>query len=251
MGGIVYSPGLRMPILVLAMAAKMINRFHARFHRPSKGWDPVPSAHAALYSAGEWTGINEVSLNELEGFVGGFKRKKILDLGGGPGQYSVVFAQRGGSVVWHDISRNYREIARERARRLGVADKITFSLGYLDDAPRLLMQTFDLVFNRICWNYAFTDRSFTDVVYRLVRPGGFGYIDTTHSLFKRHELSTSGLIRTWLNERFAIKIGHPFPPRGRIARLLLRYPVERIVVDYRSPLNDRLMFQRPSHRVVH
>jgi SAM-dependent methyltransferase len=224
----------------------MINWLHARFHRPEKGWDPVPLEHAVKYSADEWQGINEALLDELEQGIGGFQRKRILDLGGGPGQYSVAFAKRGGEVTWHDVSRIYRDMAQEKAEAFAVADRIQFSLGYLDEAPDLLPEPYDFVFNRICWNYGFSDRSFAKVLYRMVRPGGFGYVDTNHSEFKREQLSASARFRAWLNDAFAIKIGHPFPPHARLARLFLGFPMKRLVVDYRSPLNDRILFEKPA-----
>lgn len=127
-------------------------------------------------------------------------------------------------------------MAQEKAKAFAVADKIRFSLGYLDEAPKLLPDPYDLVFNRICWYYGFSDRSFPEVVYRMVRHGGYGYVDTTHSEFNREQLSTSSLFRTWLNDKLAIKI----------ARLFLRNPLKRLVVDYRSPSNDRILFEKPA-----
>ncbi len=224
----------------------MINCLHARFHRPEYGWDPVPPEHAVKYGAAEWQVVNDDVLDELEKWTGGFQGKRILDLGGGPGQYSIAFAKRGGDVTWHDVSQIYRSMAQEKANTFAVADKIHFSLGYLDEAPKLLPDPCDLVFNRGCWNYGFSDRSFAEVVYRMVRHGGYGYVDTNHSGSKRDELSTSSLFRTWLNDALAIKIGHPFPPHGRLARLFLRYPLKRLVVDYQSPLNDRILFEKPT-----
>lgn len=222
----------------------MINRLHAKFHRPDQGWDPVPPAHAASYGAGEWNCIDHGLLDDLSERIGGFAGKSVLDLGGGPGQYTMALAQRGARVTWHDVSRTYMDMSKHRAEDLGLTDGIKFSLGYLDEAPQLLGESFDLVFNRICWYYGFGDRSFAAVVYGLVKPGGFGYIDTTHSGYQREQLSTSARLRTWLNDCSAIKIGHPYPPRGRLARLFLRHGIERLSVDYSTPTNDRILFQR-------
>lgn len=222
----------------------MFNRLHARLHRPENGWDPVPAAHAASYGAGEWSRIDQALLDDLSQRIGGFAGKSVLDLGGGPGQYSAAIAQRGARVTWHDVSRTYLNMSKSRAEALGLLEKIKFSLGYLDEAPRLLGERFDFVFNRICWYYAFGDRSFAAVVYALVKPGGFGYVDTTHSSFQREGLSSSARLRTWLNDRTAIKIGHPYPPRGRLARLFLRHEIEHLSVDYRTSTNDRILFQR-------
>ena len=226
----------------------MINRLHARFHRPDRGWDPVPAAHAARYGVDEWSHIDHVLLDDLSERIGGFAGKSVLDLGGGPGQYTMAMAQRGARVTWHDVSRTYMDMSRHRAEALGLTDRVRFSLGYLDEAPQRLGERFDFVFNRICWNYGFGDRSFAAVVYGLVKTGGFGYVDTTHSGYQREQLSMTVRLRTWLNDYSAIKIGHPYPPRGRLARLFLRQRVERLSVDYSTPTNDRILFQKASFR---
>jgi hypothetical protein len=54
-----------------------------------------PSEHRVKYGAGEWQALNDASLDvldELEQCIGRFQRKRILALGGGPGQYSIAFA---------------------------------------------------------------------------------------------------------------------------------------------------------------
>lgn len=204
----------------------------------------MPRDHATTYGAGEWSRLDHAMLDDLAQRVGGFAGKSVLDLGGGPGQYTVAIAQRGARVTWHDVSRTYLEMSRRQVEVAGLAQNVTFSLGYLDDAPRLLADPFDVVFNRICWNYGFGDASFAAVVYALVKPGGFGYVDTTHSAYQRHELSVSARLRTWLNDGTGIKIGHPYPPHGRLARLFLRHDVQHLQVDYRAPMNDRILFQK-------
>ena len=219
----------------------MINRLHAYLRRPENGWDPVPPAHALTYAQNEWAaGIRADLMDHLEKWVGGFEGKRVLDLGGGPGQYAVAFAKRGCDVTWHDVSRIYQQFAAQKADEHRV--KLKFSIGYLDEAPRLLAQRFDLVFNRICWNYGWHDHSFAAVVYELVKPGCAGYVDTTHSGWRRETLSMPARIRTWANDVLAIKLGHPFPPHGRLVRLFAKMPMEKLLVDYSSPHNDRISF---------
>jgi SAM-dependent methyltransferase len=197
------------------------------------------------YGDREWQGVNETLLDDLDKWLGGFAGKRVLDLGGGPGQYSAAFARRGAEVTWHDVSRGYRDMARVRIQDLGLAERVRFSLGYLEEAPALLGSRFDLVFNRLCWYYCMSDAAFARVVYRLVTPGGWAYVDTNHSGFHRSELSRAARVRTWLNDRLALKIGHPFPPHGRVARLFLGYPIQQMRIDYRCPTNDRVLFQKP------
>ena len=143
-------------------------------------------------------------------------------------------------MTWHDVSRTYREIAQRKASEENV--QITFSIGYMEDAIKHHAQPFDLVFNRICWYYGFNDHSFADALFDLVKPGGVGYVDTAHSGARDPTSSWSVGVRTWLNDRFAIKIGHPLPPRGRVAGLFMRKPIAKMLVDYSSPSNDRIIF---------
>jgi SAM-dependent methyltransferase len=222
----------------------MFNRLHARLHRPENGWDPVPAAHAASYGAGEWSRIDQALLDDLSQRIGGFAGKSVLDLGGGPGQYSAAIAQRGARVTWHDVSRTYLNMSKSRAEALGLLEKIKFSLGYLDEAPRLLGERFDFVFNRICWYYAFGDRSLPQWCTHSSSPAASATWTPRIPASSAKGLSSSARLRTWLNDRTAIKIGHPYPPRGRLARLFLRHEIEHLSVDYRTSTNDRILFQR-------
>ncbi len=222
----------------------MINWLHSRFNRPENGYDPVPPDHVIRYGANEWSAVDEDLLNDLELWVGGFAGKKVLGLGGGPGQFSVALAKRGGEVTWFDVSRNYRDMAQRKANEYSVEGKIQFVLGYMDDAPAILNECYDFVFNRICFNYCRSDQSFAETIYKLVRNGGYAYVDTTHDQYKYETLSAQAKMRVWLNSKLGIKIGHPFPPHGRLAKLFLKFPVKKLMVDYSSPLNDRVRFEK-------
>ena len=220
----------------------MINWIYSRWHHPDRGWDPVKKDYAQRYAEEEWLDIDGRVVAQLEQWSGGLQGKRLLDLGGGPAQYSIAFAKRGALVTWHDVSRNYLDIAQAKAKEHGV--NIAFSLGYLEDAERFLASGFDIVFNRICWYYARDDRVFADLVYRLVRPGGVGYVDVPNAESMYTKLSGTIRFRTWLNARTYLKIGHPFPPRGRVAALLQRYPLALMRIDYRVRENDRILFVR-------
>jgi 2-polyprenyl-3-methyl-5-hydroxy-6-metoxy-1,4-benzoquinol methylase len=221
----------------------MINRLHSWLYRPENGWDPVPRSYAHEYGGHEWSaGVQDSLLDELENRLGGFAGKQVLDLGGGPGHYSVAFARRGANVTWFDVSKNYRDFAQTKAAEANV--KVDFALGYMDDSSRILGRQFDLVFNRICWNYCMNDASFAGVIYALLRPGGWAFIDTNHSGVGCDTASFSTRARAWLNDACGIKVGHAYPPRGRVERLFRRYPLGQIVTNY-PPRNDRVLLQKP------
>jgi len=221
----------------------MINYLHFLLHRPEKGWDPVSAEYAASNSEIEWRkGVDEALIDELDRWVGGLAGRRVLDLGGGPAHYSVAFAKRGAIVTWHDVSRAYRDIAQRKASEHNV--QITFAISYMDEATKLHHEQFDLVFNRICWYYGFNDYSFADVFFNLIKPGGVGYVDTVHSGARDEGQSLSVNLRTRLNDRFAIKIGHPLPPHGRIAQAFMNKPISKMQIDYTSGRNDRILFMK-------
>lgn len=222
----------------------IFNYLHALNHRPETGWDPVPSEHAERYAQLEWgkyypTNVyRQVDL--LGSRIGGLEGKRVLDLGGGPGHYSVGFAQRGASVTWHDISQKYLSIVREYAEKHAV--NIELSLGYLEDAKGFLDSPFDLVFVRGCWYCCMRDRSFAKLVYRLVKPGGAGYIHSPHFDTKGNSFVQLKYI---LNKHLWFKIGHPHPPPGRIANLIHACGVEQMIVDYSTGESDKVFFIKP------
>lgn len=222
----------------------MFNALHAKWKRPERGFDPVPAAHVAAYGEGRWSApIDEWLLDHLDEWTGGLKGRSVLDLGGGPGQYSIAFAKRGASVTWHDVSKRYQEFVVEKARQHGV--QLGLSLGYLDEAPEILKTSFDLVFNRVCWNYGITDASFARVVYRLAKPGGIIFVDTATSEWGKQLTTRSGRIRTEMNNRLRLKIGHPYPPSGRVLQLLAALPHDKVLADYtRDPNHDYVTMRR-------
>jgi len=220
----------------------VINSLHKLLHRPERGWDPVPAKHAADYTRLAESTVDHNLVGMLAEKLGGLAGKRVLDLGGGPGQYAVTFACEGACVVWHDISRNYLRIAEARARSGAV--NLTFSLGYLEDAGRLSADPFDLVFCRLCWYYCAADRPFAGIIYSLLKPGGAAYIDASTPALE----SPVGIrgFQCFLNNALWFKVGHPHPPHGRIARLFHQYPVAYMELDYSLPLRDRVFLIKSS-----
>jgi 2-polyprenyl-3-methyl-5-hydroxy-6-metoxy-1,4-benzoquinol methylase len=220
----------------------MINRMFALWQRPERGWDPVPEDHARAYAEHEWSHIDYCLVERINAYIGGLAGKTVLDLGAGPGHYAVTFALKGAEVTWYDISRNYLQIASQKAAEHRVS--LEFVIGYLDEAYDKLKRQYDLVFNKGCFNYAWADAPFARTIYLLVKPGGYGYIRTNNAFMGASQRSTFLKIRYWLYQHLNLKIGHPYPPRGKLARLLLRYPIEQMVIDYTLHDRDIIFFKR-------
>jgi len=96
----------------------MINLIHSRLHRPEQGWDPITPEYAAGYSTHAEAVLEIGVIDQIESQIGPLAGRRVLDLGGGRGQYTVALAQRGGRVVWHDGSHTYRGITEQRAGRV-------------------------------------------------------------------------------------------------------------------------------------
>lgn len=209
----------------------MINQIHALLHRPEKGWDPIPDQYAEKYAQYAWDRFDPTLIEKLEKRIGSFEGKRVLDLGGGPGQYSVAFAQRGAKVTWHDISHNYKNIASKYAGNTRV--EIDFSIGYLEDIKNLNYQAFDFIFNSVCWCYCMSDSQFSKIIFNLLKPGGSCYIFTQSQPEPNARLVTR--IQYILNNYLWWKIGHPWPPHDRVTNLFNSYPIEHLIVDYHYP----------------
>jgi len=222
----------------------MLNLLHATLHRPERGWDPVPGSHVTVYAAYATETFDRDVVPMLEAKLGSLAGRRVLDLGGGPGNYSIEFCRHGAKVFWHDVSRRYMDLARANAEDAGVA--VEFSLGYLEQARSLLDGEFDLVFCRVCWYYCMDDRRFAGMLYSLIKPGGAGYIECNTPAFA----NAKGLRRLqyFFNDRLWLKLGHPYPPHGRVENLVRRFPISHIDVDYSSVYIDRIFFLKAQGR---
>jgi SAM-dependent methyltransferase len=217
-----------------------VNFFHSLLHRIDRGWDPISAVYAQEYDKFASDGFEPQVLDRLSFLSGGLAGKRVLDLGGGPGHYSVSFAKLGAQVVWHDPSREYQKLARARAELNKVS--LDFSLGHLEEAKKFGENAFDIVFCRVCWYYCRGDRGFGRLIYGLLKPGGVGFIkcNITTSPSQR---GVRG-VQSWLYERLWLKVGHPFPPRGRITALIHRHPVSFLEADYRDKEMDIVTFMK-------
>lgn len=112
-----------------------------------------------------------------------FNKRRILDLNCGIGRHSIELAKRGIKVVGTDLSDNYIEIAKKKAKELNLdSNKVDFKVSDMRDIESTFEDAplFDGV---IClWtSFGFYDNSTNKEVLRqcleLVRKGGFFVLD--------------------------------------------------------------------------
>ncbi len=222
----------------------MINYLHYLTHRPERGWDPISLEGALAYDALEaGHGVTRQALvSRLEDRLGRLEGKTVLDLGGGPGHYTAEFAARGASVTWFDVSATYAEIAKSNCQARGVSPR--FVIGYIDDVARA-GQTFDLIFARLCWYYAYDEPRLAREVVKALKPNGLAYIETPTLDWNRGD-SRLGRLRSRLNAVMGLKIGHPFSPPGRAASLFRRQKGVSVEEGLARPGHDQVFIRKLS-----
>lgn len=136
-------------------------------------WDE----RSATYSAGVKNELSTATKRAwqsvLAGAVPGFgeERLRVLDIGCGPGFFSVLCAQAGCAVDAIDFSAGMLDRARENARGNGVLGRIRFQQG---DAQRLpyASGSFDAIVTRnVTWNLEDPQAAFAEW-RRVLKPGG-------------------------------------------------------------------------------
>ena len=98
----------------------------------------------------------------------------ILDIGGGPGHYSIHFAKQGHTVTLLDLSGENVRFAKKKARQYGV--KITALQGDATDLSRFPDDSFDTVFLMGPLYHLMTEESRIQAIReakRVLKPGGF------------------------------------------------------------------------------
>jgi SAM-dependent methyltransferase len=203
-------------------------------HKPEKGWDPVPSAYAKKYAEVNYASLSHALIADVVAFTGDLNGQHVLDLGAGPGQYSIEFSKLGAVVTWHDISRNYLNIAKEKSAEQNVVIA-HYKLDYMDNASG----QYDLIFNRVCWFYCISDRRFAETLLGCLRENGKMYLVVHNEDFRGSDYNDIPTLTKWRSQFFAavnnytgIKIGHPHMSKARIEKLFRGLKAKSVEISH-------------------
>lgn len=99
---------------------------------------------------------------------------RVLDIGCGTGALTLRAARRGATVMGIDINAQMLEIARNRAEKAGLTDRIEFHEMGVAELGELEKQSFDVVMSGLCFSELTPDElTFAlDQTSRLLRTGG-------------------------------------------------------------------------------
>ena len=103
-------------------------------------------------------------------FLGDLHGKRVIEYGCGLGKLTVLLARSGAEVTAFDLSEASVDVARKRARMVGVEDRITFAIApgeYLpfDDA------SFDIAFGKAVLHHLEPEAGARELA-RILKPGG-------------------------------------------------------------------------------
>jgi hypothetical protein len=119
-----------------------------------------------------------------------------------------------------------------------------FLPGYMDEIVTLTSGGFDAAFSNVTWCYSMNDMTFASCIFRAIRPGGLVFVQANIDTFEPVR-STKRRLVYWLNKKLYWKIGHPHPPRGRIAHAFRRLGAIEVELDYRDPVIDLVLMRKP------
>jgi 2-polyprenyl-6-hydroxyphenyl methylase/3-demethylubiquinone-9 3-methyltransferase len=112
---------------------------------------------------------------------------RVLDLGCGNGALAATLAKNGYEVVGVDLSRRGIALARETCK------SCVFEVASAYDDLPSRFGTFDAVVSVEVIEHLMWPRSYVDIVYRSLKPGGFAIISTPfHGYWKNLALALAG-----------------------------------------------------------
>ncbi len=120
---------------------------------------------------------------------------RILDAGGGQGQFSLQLAQAGHKVVICDISAEMLKLAQEQVDQLGLADRVQLIHCALQDLSQYLpagLQQFDFVICHAVMEWMQEPQSLLPCLLSYLKPQG--YLSLT--FYNIHSLIYKNLLRT-------------------------------------------------------
>lgn len=113
--------------------------------------------------------INQISK------AGGFKDKKILDVGCGLGESAIYFAQKGAKVIAIDSSPGMLEFTSKLAEKKDILDKLDVLVMAADESWPWTNQ-FDYIYAANVLHHIANKETFLQNIYQALKPGGMFFI---------------------------------------------------------------------------
>ncbi|MDH4141413.1 MAG: class I SAM-dependent methyltransferase [Chloroflexota bacterium] len=103
-------------------------------------------------------------------FLGDLRGRRVVEYGCGLGSLTVLLARSGAKVSAFDLSESSVEVARERARTMGLGDRVEFTVAPGEDLP-YADASFDIAFGKAVLHHLEPVAGARELS-RILRPGG-------------------------------------------------------------------------------
>jgi ubiquinone/menaquinone biosynthesis C-methylase UbiE len=137
----------------------------------------IPAPFASIYEKACRLVVERYYRRVAEEIVSGFKEGRLLDLGTGPGYLPIEIAKRAPlvRVVGVDLSRPFIRMAREKARKAGLAQRVCFEVG---NAGKLRFDqgSFDRIISTGMLHMLKDPVKMLEECRRVLKPGGKAWI---------------------------------------------------------------------------
>jgi len=165
-----------------AATMSRLSQFRSSKAGIAERYDALAKGYEQGFQSGYRADIqNETVFSTMNEFLHG-KFCRILDAGGGTGFYSIPLAVEGHEVVVLDLSQKMLDVARLKARKLGVADKVKVLLGDMEDIEQP-NESFDVVLCHLALCYVPSPSKALAEFSRILRKSGILSLMVENKMF--------------------------------------------------------------------
>ncbi len=173
-------------------------------------------------------------LAELGRIPATIEGSRVLDLAGGPGTWTELFARAGArTVCWTDRSPEFLRYARAYVEGRGLAERVRFVLSDLASIP-FREETFDIVFCRLALHHSPDETATLEETARVLKGGGVAVVTAQRvGILRREARSLSRKLAQYLSPVLAEVAGRKLlPTRYHLeSRLARRFERAGLVVE--------------------
>jgi ubiquinone/menaquinone biosynthesis C-methylase UbiE len=144
-----------------------------------KKWDAASGAWLRSLDTNVWR--NQLLLPEMLELLGDVRKKRIVDIGCGDGEYARILAQKGADVLGIDGSEHLIQAARERSQT--VHGTLRFAVGNASRLEGIDAGSFDIVLSAMCLMALVEFQEAIAEMGRLLTPHGRVVCSALHPCF--------------------------------------------------------------------
>ncbi|MFQ6020594.1 MAG: class I SAM-dependent methyltransferase [Candidatus Aenigmatarchaeota archaeon] len=142
-----------------------------------KSWEKISEIYQKEFYYNVWPKMDADEIMLLKNI----KNKRILDIGCGGGQESIILAKKGAIVTGIDFSKKQIEFAKKLAKKEKV--KVNFLIKNIERLDMFPKNSFDIVYSSYALQYIENLKRVFKEVYKILKPKGIFILALDHPIF--------------------------------------------------------------------